>query len=416
MNADVPELVADLFRHESGRILGALVRLLGTKNLALAEDAVQEALARALRTWPFHGVPDRPAAWLHRVARNHALDETRKARRVLPTADQDALADAGPPAEPDPDRVADDALRLLFLCSHPALPLEARVAFTLKSACGFGVPEIARAFLVAEPTVAQRLVRVKRFVAEHSVRFEVPSGAELVPRLDAVLLVLYAMFNAGYTAHEGEALVRFDVLHEAIRLGEEITRSPALARPKVHALLALFCLQAARWPARSDDAGDLLTLEEQDRRLWDGAAIARGFWHLERAGHGDEITSWHLEAAIASCHARAATFAATDWSTILGLYDRLLARWPSSIVALNRAVALAHVAGPEAGLAACDEIAGVPELQSYALWHAVRAELRIRLGLRDAAAADLRGAMALPCSAPERAFLAKKLARLEAVP
>jgi RNA polymerase sigma-70 factor (ECF subfamily) len=309
--------------------------------------------------------------------------------------------------------VADDQLRMVFTCCHPAVPREARVALTLKTAGGFGVPEIARAYLAREAAVAQRLVRAKRRIREAGARFEVPAGAELPERLDSVLEVLYLMFNEGYAAASGEAALRADVCVEAVRLAELVAAHPATGVPRAHALTALLLLQGARLPARTDAAGDPVLLAEQDRSRWDAGMLARGLAHLERAAEGDDLSPYHLEAGIAAVHATAPSYEATDWPYILGLYDALVAVKPSPVAALNRAVAVSMVHGPEAGLRAADEAAAHPSLAGYPLLHAVRGDLLARLGDPDAAAVCFRRALSLPLSAPDRRMVERRVRECE---
>lgn len=424
---DLDGLVDHLFRREAGRLVAVLTRCFGPAHLDLAEEVVQEALVRALRRWPFEGVPDEPAAWLFRVARNLALDRLRrsavfrgKEAEIRRSLGRDPSAGGAPAAVPPQGdvylegEVSDDQLRLIFLCCHPELPRDGRVALTLKAVCGFSVREIARAFLARESTVAQRLVRAQRRIRQRRLPFEVPGPAELPERLDAVLEVLYLTFNEGYGASAGDALVRADLCREALRLAEHLAGLPGVRGPAVHALAALLAFQASRLPARADAAGEPVLLGEQDRSLWDRRLVARAFAHLERAATGDAVTAYHLQAAIAAHHASAPDAAATDWRAILGLYDQLLAVNPSPVVALNRAVALACLQGPEAGLAALEGIVDHPAVEDYHLLHATRGELLLRAGERAAAAGAFRRALACPSSEPERRFLERRLAGLEA--
>src|SRR4051812_24433123 len=329
MTPEVPRLVDHLFRREAGRMVAALTRVFGAENLALAEDVVQESLVQALRTWPFRGVPENPRGWLMQVAKNRALDLLRRDTSLARKAD--AIRDWTSSLAPDDPQGEgmDDQLRMIFICCQPAVPREARVALTLKTVGGFGVPEIARAYLAKEATIAQRLVRGKGKTQETGPPFEVPPPAELPAALDSVLEALYLMFNEGYAASAGEDLVRQDVCAEAIRLARLVAEHPSLDVPKAHALAALLLLQAARNPARVDSEGNLLLLSEQDRSLWDGAKIAAGFHHLDRSARGSELSAYHLEAGLAACHVAPG---ATDWPHILTLYDDLLALKPSPVV------------------------------------------------------------------------------------
>ncbi len=396
-------------------MVASLTRAFGPVHLALVEEVVQESLVQALRLWPFQGVPDRPVAWLYRVARNQALDRLRRdtSFREKEPAVRSALTP--PPAENERGgfrgEVSDDQLRLVFLCCHPCLPRDSRVALTLKAAAGFSAREIARAFLVKEATVAQRLVRAQKRIREERLPFEMPVADELAERLDAVLEVVYLIFNEGYGAHAGGDLVRTDLCRESLQLVEELCRLPLGDRPEAHALAALLSFQASRLPARVDGSGNLVLLDEQDRTRWDDALLRSAFRHLERAAEGVRATRFHLEAGIAAQHALD-TAEETDWSIILGLYDELLALNPSPIVALNRAVALSKVQGPDAALEALDALDREKALERYYLLPATKADLRLRQGRREAAAEAYREALSRPCSEPERRFLEAKLRAL----
>ncbi len=414
--AGVHGLVDHLFRREAGRMVASLTRAFGPAHLALAEEVVQDALVQALKRWPFHGVPDNPAGWLYRVARNLALD---RLRRDTSFRDKEpAVRQAMSPAHIGEARahfegeITDDQLRLVFLCCHPALTRDARVALTLKTSAGFSAREIARAFLVTEAAVAQRLVRAQRLIRDREIPFEMPARDELGERLDAVLEVVYLIFNEGYGAHEGDDLVRMDLCREALLLVGELARLPIGDRPEVHALGALLSFQASRLPARIDLDGNLALLAEQDRSRWDRELIRRGFRHLERAAEGVRATRYHLEAGIAAQHALASTAADTDWGVILGLYDQLLELNPSPIVALNRAVALARAQGPDAGLEALDRLDDAKALRGYYLLPATRAELWLQKGEPEVAAEGFRQALECRCSDPERRFLESRLAEL----
>lgn len=402
---DVHHLVDHLFRRESGRMVAGLTRIFGPAHLDLAEDVVQEALLQALRLWPFRGVPDNPTGWLIQVAKNRALDALRR-NASLASKEGDvrtwAAALSGP--EPRGETEMDDQFRLIFICCQTAVPAEARVALTLKTVGGFGVPEIARAFLAREATVAQRLVRAKHRLRQARPPFEVPPSRELPAALDSVLEVLYAMFNEGYSAHRGEELVRRDICHEAIRLARLVAGHPALDTPKAHALAALLHFQGARLAARVDSEGNLLLLSEQDRSTWDRGMIAAGFRHLDRSARGDELSVYHLEAGIAAAH----NAEETDWPEILRLYDLLLDLKPSPVVALNRAVALAMVEGPEAGLAALAPI----RLDDYYLLPATEGELHARAGHPHQAAEAFYHALAMTCPEPVRRRLAERMREL----
>ncbi len=414
----VQGLVDHLFRSAAGQMVSYLTRLLGPEHLELAEEVVQESLLKALQLWPHSGVPENPSGWLFQVARNAALDAVRRNRLLEEKAPQliselqQGFTVPSPAENASTEQLRDDELRMLCLCCHPELSRDARVALSLKMVGGFGVGEIARAFLAAEPTIAQRLVRAKRQIREQRLSLELPEGAALAARLDAVLEAIYLIFNEGYTAHAGAELVRQDICREALRLAHLLADSP-LATPQVHALVALIAFQAARLPARVDDSGELVLLDDQDRNLWDQKLIALGFRHFGLAAEGKELTAYHVQAAIASTHAQASTPQATDWAAILALYDQLYALNPSPVVALNRAVALAKLEGAAAALPAVESLARDPALANYYLLPAVRGHLLLELGHRTEAAHAFQEALALPCSEPERRFLRRKLAECE---
>jgi RNA polymerase sigma-70 factor, ECF subfamily len=409
-------LVDHLFRHQAGKMVSTLTRIFGAEHLELAEEVVQEAMMKALQVWSYRGIPENPAAWLVQVARNRALDLLRRETNLRNKSEE--LLHAFSAQEDYANRktetafaseLLDDELGMIFMACHPAISREGRVALTLKTVGGFGVSEIARAFLSKEATIAQRLVRAKRQIRESGITFELPSAREMSARLDSVLEVLYLLFNEGYTAHRGENLVRADLCEEAIRLCKLVVGHKATALPKSEALLALMYFQAARLTARIGDGGEIFLLGEQDRSLWNRNLIAHGFMHLDRSAEGDEFSEYHLQAGIAACHAAAASYELTDWAEIVRLYDQLLAINPSPVVALNRAVALAKYQGAEAGIRALEEISEHPALSHYYLLPATLGELWTELGEREKAAAHYRKALDLPCSEPERRFLNKRL-------
>jgi len=397
-----PVRLERLFRQESGRAVATLIRLLG--DFDLAEEAVQDAWLIAVERWPVDGIPRNPGAWITTTARNRAIDRIRRAR-VLETklAELEALTT-------EEGEVPDDRLRLMFTCCHPALAAEARVALTLRTLGGLSVPEVARAFLVAEPAMAKRLVRAKRKIADAGIAYRVPEDEELPHRLPSVLASVYLIFNEGYAATAGDAWIRRDLCREAIRLGRLVAE--LTGDPEARGLVALMLLHDARRDARTDENGDVVLLEDQDRARWDRAQIAEALALIPdalRAGPGP----YSLQAAIAALHASAPRAADTDWQQIAGLFDELARRQPSPIVALNRAVAIAMWQCPEAGLPLIEQLAG--ELGDYHLWHAARADLLRRLGRRREAAAAYRDALAHVGSAPERRFLERRLAEVEAL-
>ena len=407
--------VAEVFRAEYARIVSSVLRIV--RDVDAAEEVAQGAFEQALARWPTAGVPDRPGAWLLTAARRRGLDHLRRTRRAESRGD--ALAyeatlgalDGGSDVT-DAGDIPDDRLRLMFTCCHPGLPPESRVALTLRLVAGLSTAEIARAFLASESTIAQRLVRAKRLIRERGLPYEVPEGAALAERLPAVLAVIYLVFNEGYAAHTGLDLVRHDLCGEALRLGEILVELMP-AEPEALGLLALMELQASRAAARTDAGGDLVLLADQDRSRWDRARIARGLDCLERAGPPERAGAYQLQAAIAACHARAASWEATDWPRIVALYRALGTVAPSPVVALNHAVAIGLAEGARAGLAALDRM-DVAELGRYQWLPAARADFLRRLDRWTEAADEYRRALELTDTASERRFLAGRLASCEA--
>ena len=418
----VIQLTDHLFRHEAGKLVSILTGIFGIHRLQLAEDVVQEALVRALQTWPFYGIPENPAAWLMQTAKHRALDLIRrensfleKQPKIVAFIEQRLTDDAevGPMFE---DEIKDDRLRLMFACCHPQLTQESQTALALKVLCGFSPQEIASAFLTTEAAISKRLTRARQRLQEDQVAFEIPSGVELPSRLDVVLQILYLLFNEGYKASRGDSLIREDLCMEAIRMANLLAGHPAGNQPRTHALLALMLLNGARLKARLNPSGDILRLEEQDRSLWNAAMIQQGVIHLGRSAQGDQASEYHLQAGIAACHCLAPNAAATDWPQILRLYDHLMQINDSPIIALNRAVALAKVQGPEKGLAAVESILDRQPLDSYHLFHAVLGELEGQRKQFQTAAAHLRMALELTEMASERTLLNKRLQEYEQKP
>lgn len=422
-DAGVSQLADHLFRHEAGKLVSILTGIFGIHRLQMAEDVVQEALVRALQTWPFYGVPANPAAWLMQTAKNLALDLVRressfqqKQPKIIEYVEQRLAAS---PLDQEPmfdDEIKDDRLRLMFACCHPQLPQEAQTAIALKVMCGFSPQEIASAFLTSEAAIAKRLTRARQKLQEDEVAFEIPTGVDLPSRLDAVLQIIYLLFNEGYKASRGDCLIREELCHEAIRLATLLVEHPAGNQPRTHALLALMLLNGARLPARLDGEGEILRLEEQDRHRWDTRMIQRGILHLGQSAQGDQASEYHLQAGIAACHSLSPDAASTDWPQILRLYDHLLQLNRSPIIALNRAVALAKVEGPAKALAAVESILDRQPLDSYHLFHAVMGELEAQRHQYTTAAAHLRAALKLTEMASERSLLTKRLHDLEQHP
>jgi RNA polymerase sigma factor (sigma-70 family) len=395
-------------------MVAILTRIFGIEHLNLAEDVVQEALARALQTWPFYGVPKNPSAWIMRASRNLALDVVRR-RKVFQNKQSEIIRlmdrDGATPDEAifSEDEISDDRLRLIFVCCHPAIPAEAQVALALKTLCGFSVGEIGHAFLTTESAIAKRLTRAKQKIHQARIPFEIPAGGELEQRLDNVLQSLYLLFNEGYKASSGENLVREELCEEAIRLAELLVAHPAGDQPKTHALLALMLLNAARNPTRMDSQGNLLRLQEQDRTRWNKSMIARGMFHFAQSATGNELSEYHVQAGITACHCAAKDYESTDWQKILSLYDRLIKFDQSPVAALNRAVAIANIRGPQAGLRAVRAVRDINKLSSYYLLYAVLGEFEMRSGNLQAAAEQFRRSFELAETKSERAFLLKRL-------
>jgi RNA polymerase sigma-70 factor (ECF subfamily) len=411
--SDSPVLLEHLFRRESGRIVAWLAGLLGSVHLQLAEDAAQEAMLRAAQTWSFQGIPPRPEAWLFRTAYNYAISSVRRGAVFRGKADALVAAlETGTQPILDLDReqsLRDDELRMVFMCCHPKLAPDAQVALSLKLVGGFSTEEIARIFLSDPNTIAQRLVRAKRLIREQNLTLAMPSKAHLEQRLNSVLKVIYLMFSGGYAAHSGEDLIRSDVCLEALRLGQ-LVASSSMGAPRVDALVALMALQAARLPARTDTTGDLVLLEEQDRKLWDNDLIALGFFYFDRSIAGDEISEWHVQAAIAATYASAACSAEIDWASILEHYDQLMEMTDSPVVALNRAVVVMKVHGAEAALVALKPLAGNNALHKYHLLSATQGHVLAALGRLEEAKAAFSAALACDCTLPEKRFLQRQLA------
>jgi RNA polymerase sigma factor (sigma-70 family) len=410
-----------LFRREAGRLVAILTGRFGTENLQLAEDVVQDALIKAMKTWPFTGVPDNPTAWILQAACNRAVDERRRIKiwrgkqpLLLPLIEDILASRTGLEGLRFEDEIKDSQLRMMFVCCHPGLSEEAQIALTLKVLCGFGEREIAAAFLTTEIAIAKRLGRARQFLREAHVDIEVPRNHELALRLESVRKAIYLLFNEGYKASRGSSLLRRDLCEAAIRLGEMLLSHPFLDDAQTHALLALLYLNAARMPARVDSEGVIFNLEMQDRRLWDREKIASGVLHMGASAGASELSRYHLEAGIAACHTLATSDDETNWTEILGLYDMLLSISPSPVVALNRAVALARVNGAEAGLKAIETIEGKGVLRNYHHVDAVAGHLLMEVGDRPAAALRFRRALGLATLDAERDLLGQCIAKAEA--
>jgi len=403
--------IETLYRSESGRVLATLVRLLG--DLDLAEESMHEAFTAALESWPQTGIPDKPRPWLISTARFKAIDGMRRRAR-FDGAQRDLVAQMESRVNDAPfedEEIEDDRLRLIFTCCHPTLPPEGQVALTLREICGLTTEEIARAFLVTPATLAQRIVRAKAKIRDTPIPYEVPRPQELPERLEAVLQVIYLVFNEGYSAAAGAEVTRAELTGEAIRLGRLLTE--LRPEPEVIGLLALMVLQESRRPARSSPTGELILLEDQDRSLWNREQIAEGVALVEKALKSRRFGSYTLQAAIAAVHAEAESAAATDWRQIVALYNLLVQIQPSPVVHLNRAVAIAMRDGPEAGLTHIDAVLEHGELANYYLAHSARADMYRRLGRTAEARASYEKALALTRQEPERQFLQERIRQLK---
>ena len=416
---EISRLTEHLFRVEAGKLVSVLTGVFGIDHLQLAEDVVQEALVRAFRTWPYYGIPDNPAAWITQTAKNLAYDLLRREKRfrekqteIVVSVEQwssDSAVNDSPLFDTE---IKDDRLRLIFTCCHPLIPQDAQTALALRTLCGFSAAEIAKAFLTTEAAIAKRLTRTRQKIRELRIPFEIPSGEEFSIRLNGVLQTLYLLFNEGYKASSGENLIREDLCYEAIRLGTLLADHPLANLPRTHALVALMLLNAARLPARVDEEGNILRLKEQERSKWSRPMIERGILHLGHAAAGDELSEYHIQAAIAACHCMAENYQSTDWLKILSLYDQWTKINKSPVIALNRAVAIAKVNGPSAGIEAVEAIQNRGELDSYYLLYAVRGEFEAQLRHFEAAAGYFRKALHLTEVKSEQKFLSKKVRAL----
>lgn len=419
-STEIPRLTEHLFRHEAGKLVSALTGIFGMARLQLAEDVVQEAMIRALQTWPYHGIPANPAGWLMQTARNRALDIIRREKsfhdkqpEIIATLENWSGDSTSGYHD---DEIKDDRLRLIFACCHPLVSQDDQSALALKTLCGFSPGEIAKAYITSEAAISKRLSRARQKIQDLGIPFEIPSGPELAPRLDSVLHVLYLLFNEGYKASSGDNLIREDLCAEAVRLTTLLADHPATDRPRTHALLALMLLNAARLPGRVDSCGNILRLTEQDRSIWHRPMIAQGLHHLARSTDGDALSEYHLQAIIAAYHATAADDGSTDWPGILSRYDQWLEINDSPVIALNRAVAAAKVHGPAAGIEAVESIRNRKTLENYYLVHAVLGEFEAQLGNYQSAVRHLQKALDLAEVKSEQSFLLKQLQGYEAHP
>jgi RNA polymerase sigma-70 factor (ECF subfamily) len=409
----VPGLVDHLFRREAGKMVSYLTRLFGIGRLNLAEDVVQDTLCQALEVWPVHGFPDNPSAWLMRTARNRAIDSIRrhdKFREFTPELVALAEGHAEPEWQPGFEHeIRDDQLRMMFSCCHPELTSDVQVTLILKTLCGFSVSEIASALLASDDAIEKRLGRARKVLRDSGTFVELSDNADIPARLEAVHQAIYLLFNEGYHGSQSEETVRDELCYEALRLALLLSEHPKCARPKTFALVALFCMNAARLAGRLDASGVLVQLEHQDRSTWDAALIAQGFEYLRLSATGSELSELHLEAAIAAAHSGAESYAKTDWLRIERLYDQLYALKPTPIVALNRAIAVGYARGAEQGLR---ELANLPDpskLKAYPFYAAAQAEFHRRAGRFERARACFEEALLLARNPAETRFLERKL-------
>ena len=415
------DLSEHFFRRESGPMVAALTRIFGVHNLALAEDVVQDAFCRAVEVWKVRGVPENPSAWLMTTAKNRAVDVMRRERTARTFAPEvGRLLESESTVSPLLDEafaahtIRDEQLRMMFSCCHPRLSEEAQLALILSILCGFGAGEIASAFLSRRAAIEKRITRAKAVLASSKTLFDL-EDAEFAPRLSTVRRALYLLFNEGYHGASAAAAVRVELCHEAIRLTTLLREYPPAAVPTTDALAALMYLHAARLPARLDSAGDLSTLVDQDRSRWDAHLIAEGLALLERSAAGDEVSAYHVEAAIAAVHAGARSLEDTDWNAIVSLYDRLMAIEPSPVVALNRAIAIGQRDGAERGLQELRAIADRERLSRYPFYPAALGELELRRGNPEAAQVHFQAALEVARNGAERRFLEKRLRLVEVV-
>ncbi len=412
--ARVGELVDHLFRHRAGMMTATLTRIFGPEQIDLVEEVVQDSLLRALETWPYTGIPANPSAWLVETAKHRAIDALRH-RALGDRISARLLHEWNWMAEEDSTvlrgEVADDVLGLLLLCCDPRIPANARGPLALSTVAGFSVNEIAAALLAKPAAIAQRVVRAKRQIRKARIAFEVPAGPALAERIDSLLSVLYLWFNEGYLAHSGTDLVRLEVAREAMRLCQLVVSRPETGLPACHALMALMFFHAARFPARLDKNGELVTLADQDRARWDHALVNRAFLHLEQSAGGDAISTYHLEAGIAACHARAPSFEETDFEEIVELYDALYRLRPSPLLAFHRAVARSQLLGPATAIDEIEKLSQEAVLGNYHLVFAVLGRLNEQMGRWNQASLYYEQALTRRCTEPERRLLERRLQR-----
>ena len=413
---DIHPLLEHFSRNESGKMVAVLTKIFGSDNLDLAEDVVQDALVEALSQWQIKGIPDNPSAWLFRVAKNKALNiVNREKYKRQYSAEASHFLQSAWTAEPALDylfsssQIRDDQLGLIFTCCHPVISTDSQIALALKTICGLSIPEIARAFLTSEENISKRLVRARQKIKEQKIPFEVPQGQELEKRQQTVLDTIYLLFNEGYSASGGKDLIRYTLCQEAIRLAEIISIHPLItSKASVFALQALMQLNASRFNARQDSAGNIYTLEEQNRTLWDFELMEKGFISLHKSATSDHISVFHILAAISAYHCSAPDYQSTDWNSILSLYDKLLLLDHSPVVQMNRAIALSKAVGLEEAIMELEKMGGSPLLNSYHLYYSTLASLLTESGQFEKALPILQKAIGLTPLAAEKALLQKK--------
>ncbi|HEY5825261.1 MAG TPA: sigma-70 family RNA polymerase sigma factor [Cyclobacteriaceae bacterium] len=418
-NEQIRPVVDNLFRHEAGKLVSVLTRIFGPHNLELAEDVVQDTLIKAMDNWKFNGIPENPTGWLFTAARNKALDVIRRERYQKEfAAEVSALLKSEYTAVEtvrqfvNENEIEDEQLRMMFVCCHPTIAEEAQIALTLKTLCGFSVAEIAKAFLTNEETITKRLYRARQQFREEKIAFVIPTNQELPQRLDNVLVAIYLIFNEGYNSTSHDSLIRDDLVEESLRLGKMIVDHAITRKPESLALLALLCCQSARLYSRLDKEGNLLTLKNQDRSLWNQNLVRQGKFYLQQASQGNNMSSYHMEAAIAYEHCIAKKYDDTNWERILQLYDWLYQRKNDALTALNRLIVYAEVYGPEQALKESEQIKDKGLLKNYYLYPAALGEWYSQVGDKEKAKKYFENAMLLTQSKPEKALLLQKISNL----
>jgi RNA polymerase sigma factor (sigma-70 family) len=415
-NKEVTQLVDHLFRHETGKLTAVLTRIFGSHNLELAEDVVQDSLLEAINVWNYKGVPENPTAWIYKVAKNKALNIVNREKYKREYTSEAAhflrsewTANAALENLFSESEIQDDQLRMMFTCCHPSVSSDSQVSLTLKTLCGFSIPEIAKAFLTTDENINKRLKRARQTIRENSVAFEVPEGSQFDVRIDAVLQTIYLLFNEGYSASKGNDIIRYELCGEAIRLAQIIINNPIIKqRSNVYACLALMYLNASRFKARTNEKGEILTMAEQDRSLWDKDLMQKGFYYLDQASN-QNISVYHILATISAYHCTAPNFESTDWASILSLYDKLLLVDHSPVVMLNRTIALEKVSGPKKALEELEKLKDHPALKTYHLLYSTEAEFFMHLNKFKEAARALQTAIDLSPLQAEKELLQKKL-------